>query len=239
MRTFALGQLVLILLCGAPSLAEEKKQGEHKASGDWVQLFNGKDLTGWNVAATRWMELELTKDASEKILASWTVKDGILSGTAGNIKYERGQFADFHLRLEARSNHDHGSWVCVRAPDPNAYSLAWVPAGYHVVVGAWPKGNFTGDLTRLPSRVKEQLVQPDKWFTLEVIARGDHFVVKVDGKTTLDFTDAKKELFSGEPKKAVSSGFIALSVSGRAGVTEFRKIEVKHLPRDAKAPDKK
>src|SRR5262249_35681374 len=100
-------------------------------------------------------------------------------------------------------------------------------------------GNFTGDLNRLPQRVKQMLVKPDEWFTLEVIARGDRFHVKVNGKTTLDFTDAKKALFHGDPKKAVNKGYIALSIYGAPGETRFRKIEIAELTGDSKGPDKK
>jgi hypothetical protein len=45
---FAHAQFVLRLLC-VSSLGQEKEASQSKKSKDdgWVQLFNGKDLTGW------------------------------------------------------------------------------------------------------------------------------------------------------------------------------------------------
>jgi hypothetical protein len=61
-----------------------------------------------------------------------------------------------------------------------------------------------------------------QWLTLEVIAEGNHVAVKVDGKTTADYTDEQRRF---------TKGHIALQQhSGGQTVVEFRKIEVKELP---------
>jgi hypothetical protein len=60
------------------------------------------------------------------------------------------------------------------------------------------------------------------WFTLEMIAEGNHMLVKVDGKTTADFTDEKKRF---------TSGHIAHQQIDPQTVAEFRKIEVKEVQR--------
>ena len=103
MKTLALGPIVLLLLSVVPSPAQEKEQTESKEAkkADWIQLFNRKDLSGWNVlsAMRDGGKAKVTEETIQRILGSWKVKDGVLiaTGTAGSIKYERGQFADFHL----------------------------------------------------------------------------------------------------------------------------------------------
>src|SRR5262249_50446214 len=62
------------------------------AVGEFVALFNGKDMAGWREPAGQ--------------LAMWKVVDGVLTGTAagnvGNLFTERDDYGDFHLRAEAR-----------------------------------------------------------------------------------------------------------------------------------------
>ena len=69
-------------------------------------------------------------------------------------------------------------------------------------------------------RVNVPPVLPFEWFTLEVIARGNQVVVKVNDLTTADYTDVKR-LFS--------SGHIALQQYTAQTIVEFRKIEIKEL----------
>ena len=69
--------------------------------------------------------------------------------------------------------------------------------------------------------IREPPVPPGQWFTEEVIARGNHIVIKVNGKTLTDYTDEGRRF---------RSGHIALQVNTPTTVAEFRKIEIKELP---------
>jgi hypothetical protein len=71
-----------------------RRAAEGKDDG-WVQLFNGKDLTGWKTHPTQ--------------PGNWQVdQDGVLVGTGpqtvSHLFSERGDFENFHLRTEARIN---------------------------------------------------------------------------------------------------------------------------------------
>src|SRR5438309_10056437 len=75
----------------------------------WVQLFNGKNLTGWQTFGGT--------------PATWTVENGILRG-AGHDSYlvsER-NYANFHLRAEARINPG-GGWGMLFRTDPSILPL--------------------------------------------------------------------------------------------------------------------
>ena len=52
-------------------------------------------------------------------------------------------------------------------------------------------------------------------------SEGNHIIVKVNGKTTADYTDEKRRF---------TSGHIALQQHDPETVVEFRKIEIKELP---------
>ena len=59
---------------------------EKKPTGKWIQLFNGKDLTGWNHVGR----------------GSFVVEDGALVTQAGMglLYYETRSFRDFTLEVE-------------------------------------------------------------------------------------------------------------------------------------------
>ena len=63
---------------------------------------------------------------------------------------------------------------------------------------------------------------PDNtWFTQEVIARGDHIQILVNGKKVVDFIDKDKAYLRGR---------LALEHYPPQTRVEFRKVEIKELP---------
>jgi hypothetical protein len=96
------------------------------------------------------------------------------------------------------------------------------PLGYEAQINSTHHDvNKTGSLYAAADgaviSLRKSPVPPGEWFTQEVIARGNHLVIKVNGRTTADYTDDKR-LFT--------SGHFALQVLPPHTVVEFRKIEV-------------
>jgi hypothetical protein len=73
--------------------------------------------------------------------------------------------------------------------------------------------------------VFEQLVKPDTWFTQEVIAVGNHIIIKVNDKTTVDFVDEKSRH---------TKGHFAIQQHDPGSTVSVRKIEVIELPASTK-----
>ena len=69
-----------------------KKLTPAPAADGFISLFNGKDLTGWKVYP----------DGTGK----WKVEDGVLvgRGPASHLFSERGDYKNFHFRVEAKIN---------------------------------------------------------------------------------------------------------------------------------------
>jgi serine/threonine protein kinase len=191
--------------------------GDVKASDDFVQLFNRKDRTGWKTHPKQPGNWRVVKGTNGNILTG--------SGqTSGYLYTERGDYKDFHLRAEARINDGGNSGVLFRC------AFSDVMKGYEADINT--NNRFlckTGSLYKAGKPalvVNELLASPNQWFLLEVIAKGNHIVIKVNGKTTVDFID---------PEPLESRGFIALQQHDPQTEAEFRKIEIKELP--AKKPD--
>ena len=188
-------------------------------------LFNGKDLEGWK--------------KHPKQPGHWHVAKGVPIGSGPSISHlytERGNFSDFHLRIEARFNEGGTSGVYLRCPfgaSLPADDPKW-PDGYEATInnarivrhstgGLYPDvGNdvFISDFTTVP---------PEQWFTLEVIAEGNAFAVLVNGKPSG---------YHADPNSRFSSGHITLQQYTPETKIEFRKIEIKELNRSNKKDPK-
>jgi hypothetical protein len=205
-----------LVLAGVAALTVSPAAADSKDDKGFVQLFNGKDLTGWKT------------HPDDK--AKWTVEDGVIvsSGPVGHLFSERGDYENCIFRVEAMIS-DHGnSGQYFHAEYGKGF-----PHGYEVQINSTHRDPIrTGSIypdgkdhyskeERQKMIVLEQLHKPDEWFTQEVTVIGNHFVVKVNGKTTVDFVDEKNR----HPK-----GHFALQQHDPKTVVKFRKIEVKELP---------
>jgi hypothetical protein len=213
---WAAAALLTAALLGAP--AAEKKGAEK----GWVSLFNGKDLSGWKT--------------HPKNPGNWSVQEGILIGRGKEVSHlfsERGDYENFRYRIEARINDKGNSGQYFRARFEPGY-----PHGYEAQINAThPDPVKTGSLypsfdPKLPPSEREKiivrdiLVPPDVWFTQEVLAQGNHIVIWVNGKKTVDFVDKKN---------TYTRGHFAIQqhppAPGSAeSIIQVRKIEVLELP---------
>jgi len=212
----------------------------------WVQLFNGKDLTGWkipNPPGGDFTGVEEKKDADGKVVAFvakkkkddsevtlWRVEDGAIvgGGPSSHIFSERGDYTDFHFRVEAKINDKGNSGQYFRTKFEGGF-----PAGDEAQINATHGDPIkTGSLypdgrTKLKDYKKEIAVvmnkaphAPNEWFTQEVIAQGDHIQIVVNGTKTLDWKD---------PNHTFTKGHFALQGHDPGSIMTFRKVEVKEI----------
>ena len=239
-----------MLLAGLAALPLALAPAADSDTEKWTPLFNGKDLTGWKLHPNpnpRAFEEIIKKESDGKVVAYygkvrgkdrgkevplWRVEDGILigSGPSTHLFSERGDYENFRYRVEAKIN-DHGnSGQYFRTTFGPGF-----PAGYEAQINSTHGDPIRGG-SLYPSFnppkedrgkiiIKEQLYQPDEWFTQEVIAQGNHIVIKVNGKTTVDYVD---------PKSTFKKGHFALQGHDPGTVVKFRKIEVIELPPEKK-----
>jgi Domain of Unknown Function (DUF1080) len=200
---------LVALGCLAPALAG----GDDKPASEagWVSLFDGKTLEGWTPMPT------------SKQVSHWEVKDGVLEGSGGpSMLYSpRGDYKNFKYRAEVKIADKANSGMYFRTKKGPRF-----PDGYEAQVNS-----THGDKVRTGSlynhvKVFEDLVPPDTWFTQEIEAVGNHIIIKVNGKTTVDYID-KKDSFK--------TGHFAFQQHDPLSQVWIRKIEVIELP-DSAAP---
>lgn len=197
--------------------------GTEATDQEWVQLFNGQDLTGWKTLPDH--------------PGQWEVKDGILKGSKrqSHLFSERGDYRNFHLRAEVKVNLGGDSGILFRAPlelrrgrTPTEFG---VPGCYEAELqlnraftrrtGSISHASSDAPPSVLGQVLDSSLTQPDEWFTYEVIAEGNHFITKINGKEVASCND---------PLDRHQAGHIALQVWHANTLVQFRKLDIKELP---------
>jgi len=225
----------LLLLAARAGLAAEE---------GFTDMFNGKDLTGWEGAK------EL-----------WSVQDGAIVGqtTKENpakentfLVWTNGQPADFEMRCSFKimaNNSVPFANSGIQYRSKVVKPSYWVVAGYQadMEVGT----NYTGGLYEekergiLAKRGQKVLIHADGkkevvgslgdfmdlqhdihkdgWNDYVIIARGNHLQQFINGKEMIDVVDEQSD-------KAATSGIIALQLhAGQPMTVEFKDLRIKEI----------
>jgi hypothetical protein len=137
--------------------------------GDPITLFNGKDLTGW----------QLTNPKADN---GWSVVDGVLMNRIekgrhfGNLRTDR-EFEDFNLTLETRTQKDSNSGIYLRG----IYEVQ-VAETYGKPVDPHNMGALYSRIT--PSVAAEKPI--DEWQTFDITLVDRHLTVILNGQKIID-----------------------------------------------------
>jgi hypothetical protein len=234
--------LVLAATMVAAAFAAIAPADEPKPGPDgWIPLFNGRDLTGWNIPnppSGQFKGVKEVKNDAGKVTAFvgqtkdgkdvtlWQVKDGMIvgGGPASHI-FSDTEATDFHYRVEAKINDKGNSGQYFRAEFGPGF-----PKGYEAQINATHTDRIRtgslypgGTLGKYRDKITVMDTAPNKpneFFTQEVIAQGNHIQIFVNGKKTVDFTD---------PDNTFKKGHFALQGHDPGSVMTFRKVEWKPI----------
>lgn len=171
--------------------------------GKAINLFNGKDLTGWK--------------ASNPDKNQWEVKDGILTSahSGANLISEQ-KFTDFKLHVEFRYQEGSNSGVYLRGR--HEVQIEDSPADAHPSSVLF--SGVYGFLT--PSEIAA--LGPNKWQSYDITLTGRMVTIVVNGKTVISnqeipgITGGALDSNEGEPGP--------IYIQGDHGPIEFRKIVI-------------
>jgi hypothetical protein len=173
------------------------------ADGKWVSMFDGKTLKGWK--------------ASEQP-DSWKVVDGAIvgDGPVSHLFWMVEECGNCEFKAEVKLNHSGNSGMYFRT----AFGPGF-PKGYEAQVeNTSPDPQKTGSLYNF-SKVTEQLIQDDTWWTQHIIADGNHIIIKINGKVVTDYVDEKN---------TYTKGYLALQQHNPGSVVQYRKLMMRPLP---------
>jgi hypothetical protein len=186
-------------------------------------IFNGKDLSDWK----RFTANE--KQAKSKFTVTpegWlNIKNG-----PGDLQTEK-QWADFVFQGECISNGKAlNSGVFFRCI-PGQYQLGYeyqIHNGFKDNDRTKPADFGTGAIYR---RVAARKVVPNdhEWFTMTLIAHGNHISTWVNGYQTVDWTDTRKENENARNGCKLGAGPISLQGHDPTTDLSFRNLRVAEL----------
>ena len=188
-------------------------------SGDWVELFNGKNLDGWKI--------------SEKS-QSFQVEDGVIkvAGPRGHAYFmgdvANHDFNNFELIAEVKTMPGANSGIFIHT---EYQEDGWPEVGYEIQVNQshadWRK---TGSVYSFKD-VKEVYVKDGEWYTEHIIVQGDVVTVKINGETVNVYDQSKDENRKGDlGTKKLDHGTIALQAHDPKSVIYYKSVKVKILP---------
>lgn len=168
----------------------------------WVDLFNGRDLTGWFAKGN----------------ATWAAEDGMIAGHGGGPGhlYSEGVYRDFDLRAKVKINTAGNSGFYFRANPPKDNPDSW-PDGYEAQVDHRDPVNYTGSLY---GKVQAAgiITRENEWFDYNVRAIGDHITVAINGMTVVD-----------THRNEWAEGHIALQGHHATSEVRWRDIQIRDL----------
>jgi len=193
-RLSAIAALLALVVLGCAT--EPKK-------GDWVTLFDGKNLDQWYTIGSANWRIEGDSVVADK-----------LTGKATGFLVTKKFYKDFHLTAEFWVSHDANSGIYMRCGNPEVITDKIC---YEANIFDQRKDPTygTGALVHI-AKVEPMPKAGGKWNTYDITLKGDHIVLVLNGVKTVDTWN-----------KSFTNGRIGLQYA--QGVVKFRNIRIREL----------
>jgi 3-keto-disaccharide hydrolase len=186
----------------------------------WISLFDGHSLDGWTANEH--------KDSCRVENGTIVVGGGDRSHLYYSGPVRDHNFKNFELKAQVKTEPGSNSGIFFHTTYQDS---DWPKSGYEAQVNNthedWRK---TGSLYDVED-VRQSPVEDGQWFDYHIIVRGKRIILKVNGETTVDYTEPddpqRPEERSG---RVLSSGTIALQAHDPGSTVYFRNIRIKPLP---------
>ncbi len=192
-KTFLLTGLLLL---GFTTLAQ--------AEEGWIELFNGKDLSGWT---------------QKNGTATYEVKDGTIVGTTktgspNSFLCTDEEYGDFELQFDVKVHDKLNSGVQIRSQTKGNTNEGRVNGPQvEIEAGEAEAGYIYGEatgwgwLTPDKERIPHKYFKSGEWNHYRVVAKGPRIQTWINGQPIADLTSEKAY-------KTYPKGFIGLQVHG-------------------------
>ena len=193
---------LILVASSAVSTADEEGDG-------WISLFNGKDFTGWKI--------------SDRKQGKWRVEDGMIvaNGPRSHLFTVR-EFKNFEFKAEVKTTPGSNSGIYFHTKYQES---GWPEIGHEAQV------NVThGDPVKTGSvygivKLYETPAKDNEWWTQHIIVKGRNIVIKINGKTVIDYTEPE----GVKGLRKLSKGSMALQAHDPKSVVYYRNLRIKPL----------
>ena len=202
----------------------------------FINLFNGKDLTGWKglvmnpIARAKMSDSALKaaeQKANEKMKNDWIAKDGLLvfTGHGDNLATEK-KYADFEMYVDWKITEKGDAGIYLRgSPQVQIWDTSRREVGAQVGSG--------GLYNNIKNQSKPLVVADNKigdWNNFHIIMKGAQVTVYLNGVLVTDnitlenFWDRKSPIF---PKEQIE-------LQAHGTYVAYRNIYIREIPSDEK-----
>ena len=192
----------------------------------WRQLFNGKDLAGWEQVGP----------------GNFLVEDGKLKteGGMGMIYYPAEKFGNVVIRVVYTvKDNDCNSGVFIRLPEKSADPWVAVNTGYEVQIDNGVRhvgGDYhcSGVLYSMTKALSHPQKKPGEWNEMEITLDGPRTIVILNGQKVTDFKEGdsvppKTRDFEPDRGPRPLTGYIGVQNHDDLSTAYFKEIAIKPL----------
>jgi len=197
--------MVLIFFVSAAIACSPQKDGDGEK---WMELFNGKDLTGWRMVGP----------------GGFTVEEGALvtQGGMGLLWYEGKKFRDFTLQVEWKvSQRCNNSGIFIRFPEKADDPWYAVSNGYEIQIDDCDSKGLlyqTGSVYSFSPATKLASRPAGEWNLYEITVIGQRYTIALNGEKVNEFEGSRG-----------SEGYIGLQNHDPASRVSFRRLRVREI----------
>lgn len=209
----ALPILLLLITC----TSENKKD-------EWITLFNGKDLSGWQANEN---------PGSFKVVDQMMVANGLRSHLfyVGDGK-SPANFRNFELSLDVMTHHLANSGIYFNTAHQKE---GWLEQGYELQVNSSHRGGDGykevkkgGSLYGIRNLYKAY-TKDSTWYNFNLRVEGKRVQIKINDQLVVDYIEPSSPSRQ-QAKKILSNGTFALQGHDPESTVFFKNIKVKTLP---------
>ena len=206
-----------LLLAGCQTMSGEKAGSK---AGKWQSLFDGKSLEGWRASEN--------KD-------TFSVRDGMIvaHGPRSHLFYagpvNNANFKNFEFKADVMTTQGSNSGIYFHT---EYQETDWPAKGFECQVNTTHSDRKkTGGLYAVQDVMDDAPSTDGKWFGYYIRVEGNHVIIQIDGKTTVDWTQPEGwQPPEGMPGRMIGEGTFALQGHDPKSIVYYKKIMVKPLP---------
>jgi hypothetical protein len=184
-------------------------------SQTWRELFNGRDLTGWEQIGPG----KVTVEDGEMVLR-WDPEKSVKKDGRGWFLHEE-TFENFRMQVDFYAPNAVNSGLTIRfqgQPDDDPAYYAYEIQIYNDQDKKPKFQSATGSIFTL-SRAFYKGIDPDGWNSFDITANGDHIVVKVNGEKLTEIHDRRS-----------LRGKVGFQIHDPTTFAKLRNIRIQELP---------
>jgi len=183
----------------------------------FVSLFDGESMEGWKLA--------------EENQESWKVQDGMLvcQGERCHLFYvgELAPLKNFHFIAEVKTTPGSNAGIYFHT---KYQPTNWPKFGFECQVNVTHKDPKKSSSLYGVVNVDDPGLKDNEWYTQEIIVKDRHVLLKVNGKTMVDYTEPQDQVAASKQfERRLGEGTFALQAHDPKSKVYFRNLRVKPL----------